>query len=225
MKAKLKIPTELNDVSLKQYQEYLKSIENLENADLIKQRTIEHFCEVKLAAVMLMKMSEVHRVVGEIDQMFAKDKELYQTFKIKDIEFGMIPNLEEMSFGEYMDLDSYVTDWQNMHKAMAVLYRPITKKVGDKYEIREYEGTGEFAELMQFAPLGVVMGAMVFFYDLGKELLKATHNYLKAEVVEMFSHRNSNSIKRGDGMEQFTQSLKETLQDLMKLLDSPLESV
>lgn len=226
MKAKLRVPTELNDISLKQYQEYLKAVEGLENEDLIKQRTIEHFCEVSLSAVLLIKISEVHRICNELDVMFAADKPLIQTFKIGDQEFGMIPNLEEMTFGEYIDLDSYVTDWQNMHKAMAVLFRPITKKVGDKYEILEYEGTDKATEdLMQFAPLGVVMGAMVFFYSLGKELLRALDSSLKAEVVELISQHSNNSMNGGDGISHYTQSLKETLEDLMQLLENPSESV
>jgi len=227
MKAKLRVPTELNDISLKQYQEFLKAIDGIENVDLIKQRTIEHFCEIPLSNVLLIQMKDVREICTDIDLMFSNpEKPLHQTFKIKDVEFGMIPNLEEMSFGEYVDLDNYVTDWQQMHKAMAVLFRPITSKVGDKYEIEEYTGTKEaHVEIMQFAPLGVVMGAMVFFYSLGNELLKATKDYLTQETLDLISPLNNNSAKDGDGIQQFMHSQQEMLRSLIELLDNPLEVV
>ena len=48
-----------------------------------------------------------------------------------------------MTFGEYTDLDSYIGDWDNMHKVMAVLYRPITKKgLNNTYEIEKYNEIG-----------------------------------------------------------------------------------
>jgi hypothetical protein len=50
-----------------------------------------------------------------------------------------------------------------MHKAMAVLFRPIKKKQGTKYLIEDYEGSHKYSELMKEIPLDVVMGAMVFF--------------------------------------------------------------
>jgi hypothetical protein len=31
--------------------------------------------------------------------------------------------------GEYIDLDAFLGDWDNMHRAMAVLYRPIEKNM------------------------------------------------------------------------------------------------
>ena len=43
-----------------------------------------------------------------------------------EVEFGFIPKLDNISLGEFVDLDSYMSDWDNMHKAMAVLYRPVT---------------------------------------------------------------------------------------------------
>jgi hypothetical protein len=34
-----------------------------------------------------------------------------------------------MSFGEYIDLDTYIGDWDNIEKAMAVLYRVSHKRI------------------------------------------------------------------------------------------------
>jgi hypothetical protein len=44
------------------------------------------------------------------------------------LEFGMIPELDKMTFGEYIDLESYITDWDNMHKAMAVYIQTYRRR-------------------------------------------------------------------------------------------------
>lgn len=38
---------------------------------------------------------------------------------------GFLPKLDEITLGEFIDVESNIGDWQNIHKAMAVLYRPV----------------------------------------------------------------------------------------------------
>jgi len=104
-----------------------------------------------------------------------------------------------------------------MNKAMAVMYRPITKSKKDKYEIEEYQGSITYSEVMKYAPLSIVLGSMVFFYRLREELLKATLSYLKTEVTEMAIQQRNNSTSNGDGTIQSINLLEETLQSLTKL--------
>ena len=124
-----------------------------------------------------------------------------------------------MSFGEYVDLDTFMSDWKNMHKAMAVLYRPITDKSKDLYLIEEYESALKYADNMKYMPTNVALGAMVFFYRLGSKLSNHMLQYIKkemqsnplSEVEKKFLEQN------GVGINQFTQSLKEMSQSLTKL--------
>ena len=74
-----------------------------------------------------------------------------------------MPNLDKISIGEYIDIESNVSGFKNMHKAMAVLYRPVTKKHKDKYQIEEYSGSQEYSEALKYMPLNAALGAMVFF--------------------------------------------------------------
>ena len=87
-----------------------------------------------------------------------------------------------MTFGEWIDLDTYINDWSQMHKAMAVLFRPVTLGLGKNYNIEKYEGSSKYSEVMLDMPLDVVLGAMVFFYTLGTKLAIATTSY---SLVEM----------------------------------------
>ena len=137
----------------------------------------------------------------------------------------MTIGLDKMSFGEYIDLDKYIGDWKEMHRAMAVLYRPITTEIKEQYNVVDYEGTDEYAELMKLMPLDAVLSAQVFFWNLGKELLAALPTYLEMEGKQIIQLGRS-SAKSGDGTAAFTNSLKETLetltQSLEHLLDKPL---
>jgi hypothetical protein len=72
---------------------------------------------------------------------------------------------------------------------------------------------------MRFMPLDVAFGALVFFYHLGNELLKATRSYLVEETLELITQQQGNLVRNGDGTTVSTHSLRETLEDLTKLPD------
>jgi hypothetical protein len=155
-------------------------------------------------------------ITASINEMFKVSHKLIPRFKMGGVEFGFIPNLEEMTQGEFVDLDTYISDWQEMHKAMAVLFRPITKKVNDKYQIEDYNGSITYSEVMKHAPIDVVLGATVFFYHLGNELMNSTLTYLEEnpQIQSLMSKHNSEN--GGDGIALSMLSLRETLEDLVK---------
>lgn len=164
MKIELTIPTTLNDIKLVQYQKFLSIAKDNEESEFLQQKMVQLFCGIDLKDVAQIRYKDVAEITANINNLFTKDNQFIQRFKMGGVEFGFIPNLDEMSTGEYMDLDTYITDWDTMHNAMAVLYRPITNKLGNKYQIEEYKGSITYADVMRHAPLDVVLGAMVFLH-------------------------------------------------------------
>jgi hypothetical protein len=129
-----------------------------------------------------------------------------------------MPKLEDITAGEFIDLDNYLGDWDNMHRAMAVLYRPVTFEKRDRYLIEEYEGSERYAEVMQDAPVDIVIGAMVFFYRLGNELSKRMIVSLEKEMQSpQITPLKQALEENGVGITQFTQSLRVMRQSLTKL--------
>lgn len=216
MKIELTIPTTLNDIKLAQYQKFLSIAKDNEESEFLQQKMVQLFCGIDLKDVAQIRYKDVAEITANINNLFTKENHFIQRFKMGGVEFGFIPNLDEMSTGEYMDLDTYITDWDTMHNAMAVLYRPITNKLGNKYQIEEYKGSVTYADVMRHTPLDVVLGAMVFFYTLGNDLLKSTINYLEGnqEVQNILTKHNLENV--GDGIQVSMLLLKETLEDLMK---------
>jgi hypothetical protein len=225
MKIELTIPTTLNDIKLAQYQKFLSIAKDNEESEFLQQKMVQLFCGIDLKDVAQIRYKDVAEITANINSLFTKENAFIQRFKMGGVEFGFIPNLDEMSTGEYMDLDNYITDWDTMHNAMAVLYRPITNKLGNKYQIEEYKGSITYADVMRHAPLDVVLGAMVFFYTLGNDLLKSTINYLEGnqEVQNILTKHNLENV--GDGIQVSMLLLKETLEDLMKFPSFPSRKV
>jgi hypothetical protein len=229
MKTEIVIPTSLSEIPLKSYQEFMKVVEKSNDDEFIGQKTIEIFCGLKMKDVVKVKWSDVKSLTLHLNEIFKAKPKFQATFKIQDTEFGFIPNLEDMTFGEYIDLESNISNVETFHKAMAVMYRPITKKVKDRYEIFEYKGTDEFSDVMKYASLDVVLGATVFFSTLGSDLVQHTLTSLETEIKKnpkiMTLAKERNLINDGDGTIQSMRFLRETLQSLMKLPDWELESV
>ena len=211
MKVEITIPDSLSEVTLDQYQRYLKIQDKNTDEKFLASKMIEIFCGVKLSDTLKMKFSDVDSICNILIDMFNEKPQLVKTFKMKGVEYGFIPKLDDISLGEYVDLDTFLGDWENMHRAMAVLYRPIDKKYGDKYSIVDYEA--EDGEVMKDMPLEAVVSSIIFFYHLGIDLSQAMMNYLE-EQEETNLVQYLNSEQSGVGITQFTHSLKAILEDL-----------
>lgn len=211
MKIEVIIPNNLSEITLDQYQRFLKIQENNTDEKFLTSKMIEIFCGIKLPEVLKMRVNDVSLITNILSEMFENIPQLVQRFKMNGVEYGFIPDLDDMSLGEYIDLDTYLGDWENMHRAMAVLYRPIKNKSGNRYNIKEYDGKG--FEDMKDMPLDAVLSSIVFFYNLGIELSKAMMNYLETTEEEALTEF-LNSQQNGVGINQFTHSLTEILQDL-----------
>jgi len=200
MKVKINVPEKLKEIRLDQYQKFQK-LNTKENLDtiFISQKMVEIFCNLDLKDVANIKYSSVKNIITELNKVFEEETGLEPTFNLNGVEFGFIPILDDMTLGEYIDLDTYLGDWDNIHKAMNVLYRPIKTKKDGKYNIESY-GSKDYSSLLKNMPLNIVMGCIVFFWNLNKELLQTTLNYLSQEAKELTMEQRQTLQKNGDGL-------------------------
>ena len=218
MKLDIYIPEELSDITLGQYQKFAKinTGEN-DNTSFLLHKMVEIFCNIDLKDIAKIKYTYVNNIVSEINKMFDVKTSLIPIFKMGGIDYGFIPKLDDITLGEYIDLDNTLGDWETMHKAMSVLYRPVKFQKGHRYQIEDYTGM-ENAERMKNMPLDVVMGSLVFFWILKNELLKNTLKYLSKEMTEnLTTQQQATLVENGDGINLSTDWLKEILLDLKTL--------
>ena len=212
MKLSINVPTELKDVTLGQYQKFVKIQQQNDDVTFIAQKMIEIFCNIDLKDTFKIKVTDINEIVAILNNLFDTKPELITQFKHNGKEYGFIPKLEDMSLGEYVDIDNYLQDWDNMHLAMSVLYRPIKMQYGGKYDVVEYTGK-ENADDMRDIPLDVAFSSLIFFYNLGIDLSSNMMDFLVDRQWNSLTADPANSSLDGVGMEQFTSSLKEILQN------------
>ena len=217
MKVDIIVPEGLFDITLEQYQKFLQV--NSEDELFLAQKCVEIFCNVPLIIVSKMSYKDVKNFANRVLSYFQDKPQLRKIHTIDDVEFGFIPNLEEISLGEYVDIDETINDWQKIHTTMAVLYRPIKSKRKDKYNIEEYEGTSDTENQMKRLTMDVVLGALFFFYHLGIELSIALTPFLQ-QMENTTSRQVQTSEGSGDGIALSITSLKAMLQDLKRLANS-----
>ncbi len=174
MKLQITIPTSLDEITLEQYQKFLSIAKDNPDGEFLQHKMVEIFCGIDLKNAAKISYKDVNEITTNLSNLFLQKYDLKRTFKLGNTEFGFITNLDEITLGEYTDLDKYISNWDMMHNAMAVLYRPITKKLKDKYQIEEYNGSYTYCEAMKFAPVDIALGAVVFFYNLGNEFIDMT---------------------------------------------------
>ena len=218
VKLNISIPTELSQITLGQYQDYLKIVEQNkddENAgDFLNLKAMEIFCGLDGKNAHHLPMKHFYFALESLERCFKEETPLIRTFTFRDPEgveqeMGFIPKLDDMTYGEYVDLDKYVGDWQNMHKAMAVLFRPIRIKSKDSYVIDEYNGTETYAEAMKETPVNIAIGALVFFYRLGTKLCEHIIPYLSRQE-ELSKQQKLDLQKIGDGIQASMYYARET---------------
>ena len=212
MELEVKVPENLSEITLDQYQNYLKVQAGDNDEMFIAQKMIEIFCNVELKYVTKMRWKDVQEITLSLTNMFDEDSKFTKMFTLDQVQYGFIPNLDEITFGEFVDLDSYLQDWDQMDKAMSVLYRPVDINVRGRYNIKEYDGT--LNEQLKEMPLSVALGAVFFLLNLGKELSVVMMDYLDKGVLKDHLQVKEGLMQNGIGIHQFTQQLKETLRSL-----------
>lgn len=218
MEIKISVPNDLSDITLEQYKRYEKIV-NTNKGDehserFIHLKMLEIFCGIDYDHAAAMTLVDYERLVVQLYDIIQREPKLVRTFVLGDTEFGFIPDLEEMTFGEFVDLDTYIHDFQSIEKAMAVLYRPIKNKRKNKYTIKKYEGD-LYHEAMLQMPMDAVVSSIVFFYHLGIDLSSAMMSYLPETEEAQAALRGLR--ENGVGINKYTHSLKEILDDLRTL--------
>ena len=211
MKLKITIPEGLKDIKLYQYQKFAEIEEKIEDANTLAIQMVHIFCNVEIEKVRLLNIQDVFSIGDTIGAFFNEKPPLINRFSMNGIQYGFIPKLDEMTFGEYVDIDTYLSDWQNMQYAMAVLYRPVEGSYKDMYNIRP-DKTNDEAKMLEM-PMDVVLGALLFFYRLGNDCSRTIANYLQ-EKQESSLVKYINSEKSMAGLAAYTDSLKAILDDL-----------
>ena len=202
MNTKITLPENISEITLDQYQRFDKLNKRTDLSELnYNKRVIEIFTELKYRDIGNISHKDYADILEQITKAMNQDCKFENRFSIQDVEFGFIPNLDEMSTAEFVDLSKWGIEVENLHRVMAVLFRPITSKDKFKnYEIAGYNGTSEYADVMKRMPMNIVNGALGFFYHLAKELRIHIQRYTRVEQQRAVKLQGTS--KSGGGIQQ-----------------------
>lgn len=225
----ISVPSTARDIKLRQWQSYIdvhNKNKDAEDTDFLEKKVISIFCDVSMSDVNKIPFSLYTDILAHLTTILNEKQDLVQRFKLRGtddvvVEFGLIPNFDKMSYGEFIDLEKYLFDEKNLHRAMAVLYRPLKSSHKDNYIIHDYQGTEFYAELMKDTPLDVALASRVFFYRLATKLGNYTMAYTLKELQKKQEGRQDKlSVENGETIKQYLLSLEKMLEESERLQDS-----
>lgn len=208
----IEIPENLSDIKLSVYKKFVL-LANEENGDEL---ALYHFCGLTPAQQEGMKKKDLDLIRNQIGEVLCEKPNLIKTFQFKGREYGFHPKIEDISMGEYVDLDTYLKEpYKNAEKVLGVLYRPITKKVFGRHSIENYDPEVHDGLGFQDLSADIFLGCLLFFYRIATNLQITFLQSLEKEEKKDMMH-NLTSQGSGDGMEQYIRLLKEISYDLKK---------
>ena len=197
---KIEVPQDINDITVGEYIKFSEINKDETDEEFLIHKTINIFCGVSMKDIMNMDINDAEMIASDIFHALSKDCDFSDKFTLNGVEYGFITSLEGLTLGEYIDLETYLKDQKDLHKAAAVMYRPITKKYKDLYEIENYTSSIKTQELMKQAPVGIISQAVVFFYNIAKELLKASPSYSEGQKKALkTTQQQDSSLLSTDG--------------------------
>jgi hypothetical protein len=209
------IPQKWTEVSLECYQKLMSYVDDKLDDYTRTITTIHSLTGAPIDMLEKCRKSDIEAVLQAVTKLLnvKVNTTLNMIITIDNVEYGFHPNLEEITFAEFVDLDNYLSDaWVNMHKIMAILYRPITKQNKKKYKIEEYDSTKcmQTAEIFKKSlSVATVNGASNFFLTIAGEYLVVLQSSLSKKQKKMLKTteiQNNNLITNGVGTELSTTS-------------------
>lgn len=210
---KIKVPSSLSDIKLSQYKEFLKESEGEEDEAKLAFKMVCIFCELPEVIVENISKQSYDGIVSDLNKVFVFDKDklpLINKVRYNGLEYGFIPNMDDITVKEQADADGYLKDWQKADMLMGVLYRPIASKRKDKYLIEDYK-----AGVSLDFTMDIVFGAYFFLQILYLDLLSCIPNFIKEEVQQ--DQKLQSLVENGVGIKTFTNSLEEAFLGLKML--------
>tara|TARA_R110000765_G_scaffold42948_1_gene90334 strand:+ start:227 stop:895 length:669 start_codon:yes stop_codon:yes gene_type:complete len=202
-----------SDVNLESWMQLVEK--ETESKTKEAEETIAALSDIPKKLVKELALRDVATIMGRIAEMQGeRDTTLKKVFEIDGVEYGMHPDLSEMTLGEYADIESFIKAGleDNMPEIMAVLFRPVIERNGDAYVIEAYDGRITMrAEIMKKMSAEQVQAALFFLSNLGTELLKILPSFLLELTQEMKGETQTEILqKSGDGSESSTASVIKT---------------
>ena len=194
----LRLPHKWSDLTLGELQVMMTSENQLERISACTGKSVD---KLRTMPQKLIEAAGAH-----IDQLLTQETARHEkVIEMDGKRFGFIPNWDEFTAGEWIDMENHLEDfWKNAHKITALLYREVTYELGDKYEIKKYTAK-EDASIFEEMGADLISGMLLFFWTSRNQLL---HD-MQFSLLEV-ADKAIQSAKNGGGTISSTPSQEKT---------------
>lgn len=209
---KLNIPKTLSDITLEQAQKVLLIDQNPDIEDFPK---MVHSVAImtgrtahEIGEVHLVDLENVYNRIFAMIEGGGMEAPLQRHVNYLGRDYAFIEDVRDMETGAFVDIDQMSKPEayaENLHKIMAVLYRPVDAKIGKNYRLKSYvkerprEREERQAVFLKHMTLDVVRGAAGFFLAVMEKSLNISSNLFPTHRVG----KEAQTIL-GDGITSYT---------------------
>lgn len=211
---KIALPTDLNEIPLITFLEYQKLPQEMDSFERAL-RAVSIFSGLPYRSVLKMPLNILEMAAETIADTLSQEPQFQNQWIHDGIRYGFVPNLDDLSTGEFVDIDNYLKNPQDLYKALSVLYRPIIRRSLGTYEIEPYKG--QVVESFRQMPTGIALGSQLFFYTIGIDLLNYTLRSLENLRTNPSLSNNNLSQQNTDGLDSSISLLMEMSSNLIRL--------
>ncbi len=221
---KITVPNDYSAVSLKKYLRIQDDLEAYKDDEQAQDAfLLFNLCGITPEIARALDNDTVTSIKKDLYKLLNKqDYELTKLITIDGEEYGFEPNLSEMSYGAYLDLqkNEAITIDKNWGKILSILYRKVTRKQGKFYDIEPYNPKTILDEKKWLdVNMDFHFGCFFFFTRTYKDLLNATLKSLTDQALKeetLNPHIKQILVRSGEVINQLQSSHERTLRDLMK---------
>ena len=185
------------DITIGQYQEIMSIQTDNEITKFVE--TVSICFDIDPAEIRILSLSDFRDLQNKM--LFLKEdpeSEVITIIEVDGIEYGLIPDMSVITAGEFIDAEQFkLNAMDNLHNIVALLYRPITKKLLDgQYEIELHKSQGFERRAQLFRDkisIQIVLGAVLFFSLLATEL---STNFLTSLNLKMIKETKTKTGKK-----------------------------
>ena len=177
-----------NNISVWQYQNIVKTLANKEADEIDKSfKLIGIVYNMTENQVDSLTQAEYKAKLKECDFLNnMPEGKPVKVIKVNGKRYRLIYDVTRMPFGRYVESKAFVGDiYGNLHKLGATMVMPQKRNwlglwVDDKYDAGKHE---EYAEDMLQANFEDVYFSLVFFYQVFRNWIEVTKDYLVAKMM------------------------------------------
>lgn len=204
MEINITIPESWQDVTLQQYLKFYNAMKPYDGAEEYTTKIIElaayYLCNIDANTLNRLPLDTFNEVAKSLLDLInsGKKQELVKSFEIGNTKYGFVTNLDQMTYGEYVDLVTYSKDvYENAALMCSILYRPILEENKGTYKIEDYKGTNEnqIELFYQKLTMDIVFGALAFFLNLQTDLSNSTLTYTIQEMQKILETPTSTAAQ------------------------------